>query len=252
MKTKWFLPLAAGAAMFASGAFAAVVPPPGDPSINNLDVGDSLLSLTLDRDTRALGTFYVLTVRGPTSAPASGQLSLTFSNADVVGGSVDIVNGFFKLQAYLDASGSLIPDGTPVLAGASLLANNSLLIRGKVRASPAGSTDSWSTFGGDLWTADLTDMDAGGPFLGFATANHGGWADQAQFSSGFPESIWMDGAGVGALLGILGALPGGPSGNVLSFAGSTGAIATIPVPPALLLFGSLVPAFLVIQRRRPA
>lgn len=239
MKLKPLLSLTAGAVLFASasGAYAAVAAP-GDPSLNNTHAGDTLLSLTLEELSSAKQPYFLLTVTGP-------AMSLNFS-FDISGTTYDGTFGTFKTTAYFAPDGTLIADGAPVTAGSLKTANNEVRIKGKLVESPEGKVPTQT-----LWTADLTEVDTGtSGAIGFGTDNFGGWADQ--YSSGFPESVWFVGMTGGdpdeTKLAALTAMFA--SGSLSAFSsGDIGYIATVPVPAALWLFGSVLPAVVMIRRR---
>ncbi|MGE0384093.1 MAG: hypothetical protein AB7Q97_05135 [Gammaproteobacteria bacterium] len=240
MQFKPLSSLVTGAALLASasGAFAAVAPP-GTPSINNHSEGDSLLSLSLEQLSSAKQDYFLLTVTGPAQT-----MNFTFEQGGV---NNDVVNASFKLTAFLDPTGALIADGAPVTEGSAKTANNEVKISGKIRKDqPAGKVETQV-----LWLADLTEVDSStSGILGFGTDNFSGWAEQ--FSGGLPESVWLAGWTAGALdAGVLSALTDMFAAGALSAfsSGDIATIATVPVPAALWLFGSVVPAVVMIRRR---
>ncbi|MGE0384092.1 MAG: hypothetical protein AB7Q97_05130 [Gammaproteobacteria bacterium] len=241
MKFKPLLSLAAGAMLLASASgVSAAVAPPGTPSINNMSEGDSLLSLTLEQFSSAKQDYFLLTLTGPAQ-----NLNLSFEQGGVIN---DVVNASFKLTAFFDPTGALIADGAPVTEGSAKTANNEVKISGKIRKDqPAGKVETQV-----LWLADVTEVDysAAPGVLGFGTDNFSGWAEQ--FSGGLPESVWLAGWVGGTFDGsVLSALNDMfAAGSLSAFsAGDIATIATVPVPAALWLFGSVVPAVVMIRRR---
>jgi hypothetical protein len=160
------------------------------------------------------------------------------------------------LTSYNGQASSYVITGTAASNGGTVLPGSNMPSYG---TGPTGNT--WTTVTGTknnpvvLFSANLTgaNVDLNNGALGFSTNNFGGWANQPQFA-GTSESLWIyrqltcqtsnqsaplcsnktatDGWNV-----FLQQLKNGNLNNTGMFTGLA-SIATVPIPGALLLFGS--------------
>jgi hypothetical protein len=175
--------LACGAAARADmvPAFTAPgIPAPGSPSFwgNNVDA-------TLSRNGN--GTF-TLSVVGSSAGCGSAHTRSGCSAAtfNLPGAAYLVGNESISITANFSASG-MFTSGAYSITG-SLPASSSPLFG----SAPAGV--SWGAQGTEtLLTANLTGdaVDSSDEALGFNEVITGGWADQPQFASGGPESVWL-------------------------------------------------------------
>lgn len=198
------------------------------------------------------------------------------------GGSYTVGNESVQVTAFFDASGNLITNNKYLA--------NTYEVEGSLNAStspnfgtaPGGY--SWKAQPVEtLFSATLTGVgvDLAHDALGFNTSNFGGWADQKQFTGGSTsESLWLYALiNTGNLYCVL-PRPGSNCNNNPNQTGTLpysttntawnnfltelknhsnvknatfygiGAIATVPLPAGLLLFGSGLAALGAFRRRR--
>jgi hypothetical protein len=185
-------------------------------------------------------------------------------------GAYTVGNESLSVTAYFDKAGNLITNNSNM--------KNLYEVEGSLNASSnpnfgtAPSGFSWAAVPANtlLFKATLTSVgvDMTHDALGFNTSNFSGWADQKQFTTGSPESLWLYALiNTGNVYCVLprpgnncnnspsqtGTLPYSTTNTAwnsflnelknknnlknATFAG-IGAIATVPLPAAFLLFGS--------------
>jgi hypothetical protein len=184
----------------------------------------------------------------PSGAYAVSNLSLTLT-------AIFAPSGQFLSGSYT-IGGSLPPSSMPTYG-----------------SSPPGK--SWTTTTSPLFTATLTgaNVDFTHDALGFKTSSFGGWANQPQFAGPGPESIWIysqltcQTSNQSSPLCTANTNPSSNSSmslwvsflhqlkndnlNVTGKFGGLAAIATVPLPGAVWLFGSgLVGLGGMLRRRR--
>ena len=255
------------AAMLVTGIAHAFTVPDfkgSDPSIGSPGYPDfSALNLSASLTANSSGTVYMLSIQG--SNPNVGVFN--FQNASYLVGHEQV-----KLTAYFDSSGNL-------LTGSGY--NDSYEVDGSLAPSsnptlgspPKGY--SWAAQSVEkLFSATLTGVtvDSKDEALGFGSTNFGGWANQKQFTGTNgkdSESVWLysllssfGGSYASSMAGGAHWSRGGSdwdsflaqikSHNQLKTATffGIGSIGTVPLPAAILLFGSGLLGLGGLLRRR--
>jgi hypothetical protein len=203
------------------------------------------------------GTF-TLSVTGNTAACGSSKSFGGCSAAifNFPGGAYFVGNESMNLTANFSSSGAFT-SGSYTITGSLPASSNPTL-----GSAPNGV--SWGAQGNEtLLTANLTadTIDSSDEALGFREVITGGWADQAQFFNGGPESVWLysllSGLSMasGETLGnsswnnFLAELRSGHGLQANTFL-AIGSIATVPLPGALILLGSGLMGLGGLARRR--
>jgi hypothetical protein len=229
------------------------VSPPGYPAFWGTNV-----DATVTRNKN--GTF-TLSVIGSAASCGGNHTSGGCSGAafNVPGASYVVGSETLNLTANFSSSG-MFSSGSYTITGSLPASSNP-----SFGTAPGGL--SWGAQGNEiLLTANLTadTIDSSNEALGFTEVITGGWADQAQFTSGSPESVWLY-----SLLGGLTREHGLGKGNSSwdkflaelnngrglhpATLSAIGSIATVPLPDTVALLGSgLLGLLWLVRRRRPA
>ena len=232
------------------GFIGTGVPPPGYPDFWGANVDATL--------TRNKNGSFTLSVLGNTAACGSSKTLANCSAAlfNFPAGAYLVGNETLNLTANF-SSGGMFTSGSYTITGSLPASSNPTL-------GMAPPNVGWGAQGNEtLLTATLTGdaIDSTDAALGFAATITGGWADQKQFTSGSPESVWLyslvsglsmtsgDSTANKAWNNFLAELQSGHLTKGASFV-AIGSIATVPLPGVVMLFGSGVMGLLGLARRR--
>ncbi len=174
--------------LWAGGAARAdTVPNFGGPGVASPGYPDFLganaqAKLTENRD----GSFTLSVIGSPACGSPRAFGGCGGATLNFPGAAYFVGNESMSITANFSAKG-VFTSGTYTLIGSLPAWSNP-----STGTAPAGF--SWGAQGVEtLLTANLTGdtVDAAGEALGFTEVITGGWADQAQFTSGGPESVWL-------------------------------------------------------------